>query len=65
MEYITKAVNLLSAIFDLVTKILSAVNGEDAADSDTVQQMNETKEMVSGIADAVKTFAGEVEKATK
>ncbi len=64
MEYITKAVNLLGAIFDLVIKILNAVNGEDAND-ETVQQMNETKEMVSGIADAVQTFAGEVEKATK
>ena len=64
MDYITKAVDLLTAIFTLVTKVLEAVTGE-GADSETVQQMNETKEMVSGIADAVQTFAGEVEKATK
>lgn len=64
MDYINKAVDLLGAIFDLVIKVLKAVNGDDAND-ETVQQMNDTKDMVNEIAGAVQTFAGEVEKATK
>lgn len=62
MEYINKAVELIGFIFDLVSKILTAVNGEE---SDEVKEMEDTQAMVGDIASAIQTFAGQVEEVTK
>ncbi len=62
LDYLTKAVDLLGYIFELVSKILVAVNGEE---SDEVAEMENTKVMVGDIADAVKTFAEQAEELSK
>ncbi len=58
MDYLTKAVDLIGYIFDLVSKILAAVNGEE---SEEVAEMESTKEMVGKITGAVQDFADQVE----
>ena len=62
MEYVNKAIDLISYIFDLVNKILTAVNGEE---SEEVKEMEGTETMVKDIAGAVQTFAGQVNDLTK
>lgn len=62
LDYLTKAVDLVGYIFDLVSKILAAVNGDD---SEEVAEMDGTKEMVGKIADAVKTFAEQTDELSK
>ena len=57
MEYIQKAVDLIGFIFDLVSKILVAVNGED---SEEVKELEETGKMVNDIAAAVEKFGDDV-----
>ena len=59
MEYISKAVDLIGYIFELVNKILAAVNGDESGEIEA--DLSETKDMVDGIAGAVQNFADQVE----
>ena len=58
IDYLTKAADLLGYIFELVNKILVAVNGEE---DETVAEMENTKSTVNDIVGAVKDFAGQVD----
>ena len=58
IDYLTKAADLVGYIFELVNKILVAVNGEE---DETVAEMENTKSTVNDIVGAVKDFAGQVD----